>query len=59
MNSPRQEKIMANPAPGGPNDYNTKIIEEFRVNQGRVGGMWAGTTLILITTSAPSPGSSA
>jgi len=30
------------------NDYNTKIIEEFRANEGRVGGPWAGTTLILI-----------
>jgi deazaflavin-dependent oxidoreductase (nitroreductase family) len=42
------EEIMANPAPGGASDYNTKIIEEFRANQGRVGGPWAGTTLILI-----------
>src|SRR6266851_4550969 len=48
MNSPRQEEIMANSAPGGANDYNIKIIEEFRASQGRVGGMWAGTTLILI-----------
>ena len=39
---------MANPAPGEANDYNTKIIEEFRANQGRVGGMWAGTTLLLL-----------
>ena len=29
-------------------DYNTKIIEEFRANQGHVGGIWADTTLILI-----------
>jgi deazaflavin-dependent oxidoreductase (nitroreductase family) len=29
-------------------DYNTAIIEEFRANQGRVSGMWADTTLILI-----------
>jgi deazaflavin-dependent oxidoreductase (nitroreductase family) len=42
------EEIMANSAPGGANDYNAKIIEEFRANQGRVGGPWAGTTLILI-----------
>ena len=27
---------MANSAPSGPNDYNTKIIEEFRANGGRV-----------------------
>jgi len=39
---------MANSASGGANDYNTKIIEEFRANQGRVGGPWAGTTLILV-----------
>jgi deazaflavin-dependent oxidoreductase (nitroreductase family) len=29
-------------------DYNTKIIEEFRTNAGRVGGPWTGITLILI-----------
>jgi deazaflavin-dependent oxidoreductase (nitroreductase family) len=39
---------MANSAPGGANDYNAKIIEEFRANQGRVGGSWAGTTLMLV-----------
>jgi deazaflavin-dependent oxidoreductase (nitroreductase family) len=42
------EEIMANSAAGGASDYNTKIIEEFRANQGRVGGPWADTTLILI-----------
>lgn len=39
---------MANSAAGEASDYNTQIIEEFRANQGRVGGMWTGTTLILI-----------
>ncbi len=39
---------MANTAPSGRNDYNTKIIEEFRANTGRVGGPWAGITLILV-----------
>lgn len=28
--------------------YNTKIIEEFRANGGRVGGIWEGTDLILV-----------
>src|SRR5260370_17464592 len=42
------EEIMANSAAGGASDYNTQIIKEFRANQGRVGGMWTGTTLILI-----------
>ena len=39
---------MAESAPGGASDFNTKMIEEFRANEGRVGGPWAGTTLILI-----------
>ena len=39
---------MANPASGGADDYNTKIVEEFRANQGRVGGPLAGTPMILI-----------
>ena len=42
------EEIVANSAPGGASDYNTKIIEEFRANEGRVGGPWAGTPMILI-----------
>ena len=39
---------MTNSAAGGASDYNTKIIKEFRANHGRVGGPWAGITLILI-----------
>jgi hypothetical protein len=39
---------MTNPAAGEASDYNTQIITEFRANQGRVGGMWEGTTLILL-----------
>jgi deazaflavin-dependent oxidoreductase (nitroreductase family) len=39
---------MANSTPGGADDYNSKIIKDFRANEGRVGGPWAGTTLILI-----------
>ena len=39
---------MANPVPGGTSDYNTTIIEEFRAAQGRVGGPWANTPMILI-----------
>jgi deazaflavin-dependent oxidoreductase (nitroreductase family) len=34
--------------PSGASDYNAKIIEEFRANQGRVGGPWAGIALILL-----------
>jgi hypothetical protein len=39
---------MANSAAGEASDYNSEIIKEFRANQGRVGGPWAGTRLILI-----------
>jgi deazaflavin-dependent oxidoreductase (nitroreductase family) len=39
---------MADSAPDGASDYNTKIIGEFRANGGRVGGPWAGTPMILI-----------
>ena len=42
------EEIVADSAPGRASDFNTKIIEEFRANQGRVGGPWAGIPLILI-----------
>jgi deazaflavin-dependent oxidoreductase (nitroreductase family) len=39
---------VADSAPGGASDFNTRIIEEFRANRGRVGGAWAGTTLMII-----------
>ena len=39
---------MTKSAPDESSDYNAKIIKEFRANQGRVGGPWADTTLILI-----------
>jgi deazaflavin-dependent oxidoreductase (nitroreductase family) len=42
--SVRLEEIMTDSA----SDYNAKIIEEFRANEGRVGGEWAGSPLILI-----------
>jgi len=46
--SEASEEIVANSARGEASGYNSKIIEEFRANGGRVGGIWAGTTLILI-----------
>lgn len=30
------------------NDWNTRIIEEFRANQGQVGGQFAGAPMILV-----------
>jgi deazaflavin-dependent oxidoreductase (nitroreductase family) len=32
------------------NDWNRKIIEEFRENDGRVGGMFAGAPMVLLHT---------
>ena len=29
-------------------EYNAKVIAEFRANSGRVGGMWEGTPLLLL-----------
>ena len=46
----------AHRAPDEGSDYNAKIIKEFRANQGRVGGPWAGTTLILIHHIGARPG---
>jgi deazaflavin-dependent oxidoreductase (nitroreductase family) len=43
-----REEIVADSAAGEASDFNAKMIEEFRANGGRVGGPWAGTTLILI-----------
>ena len=31
-----------------PADFNTKVIEEFHANEGRVGGMFEGMTLLLL-----------
>jgi len=39
---------MATSAPGGASDFNAAIIAEFRANEGRVGGLLAGTPMILI-----------
>jgi deazaflavin-dependent oxidoreductase (nitroreductase family) len=38
------------------NDWNTKIIEEFRANGGRVGGQFAGAPLLLLTTTGAKTG---
>ena len=39
---------MAHSAPGGTDDFNDKIIEEYRANEGRVSGPLAGTPMILL-----------
>ncbi len=39
-----------------PNDFNTKIIEEFRANGGRVGGPFEGGTLLLLHTTGARSG---
>ena len=33
-----------------PNDWNQKTIDEFRANAGKVGGMFAGKTLLILHT---------
>jgi class 3 adenylate cyclase len=49
---------MAPSAPDGTNDFNNKIIEEFRANQGCVGGAGAGTPMILLHHIGAKSGSS-
>jgi deazaflavin-dependent oxidoreductase (nitroreductase family) len=39
---------MAPSVPAAATDFNTKIIEEFRASQGRIGGPLAGTPMILV-----------
>jgi deazaflavin-dependent oxidoreductase (nitroreductase family) len=38
------------------NDWNRKIIEEFRTNGGKVGGIWEGRPLLLLTTTGAKSG---
>jgi deazaflavin-dependent oxidoreductase (nitroreductase family) len=37
-------------------DFNQKIIEEFRANEGKVGGMFEGASLVLLTTKGAKSG---
>jgi deazaflavin-dependent oxidoreductase (nitroreductase family) len=38
------------------NDWNRQIIEEFRANEGKVGGPFEGATLLLLTTTGAKSG---
>ena len=37
-------------------DFNQNLIEEFRANEGKVGGMFEGATLLLLTTKGAKSG---
>jgi deazaflavin-dependent oxidoreductase (nitroreductase family) len=39
-----------------PNEWNKKIIEEFRANEGKVGGIFENTTLLLLHTTGAKSG---
>jgi deazaflavin-dependent oxidoreductase (nitroreductase family) len=41
-----------------PNDFNTQIIEEFRANDGVVGGDFTGAPMLLVTTTGARSGQS-
>jgi deazaflavin-dependent oxidoreductase (nitroreductase family) len=41
-----------------PTDFNAQIIEEFHANDGRVGGMFEGTTLLLLHHTGAKSGAS-
>lgn len=38
------------------NDFNRQVVEEFRANGGKVGGPFAGGTLLLLTTTGAKSG---
>ncbi|NUP03739.1 MAG: nitroreductase family deazaflavin-dependent oxidoreductase [Nonomuraea sp.] len=38
------------------NSFNQQIIDEFRANEGRVGGMFEGSPLVLLTTTGAKSG---
>jgi deazaflavin-dependent oxidoreductase (nitroreductase family) len=40
----------------GMNDWNRQTIEAFRANEGKVGGMWEGRPLLLLTTTGAKSG---
>lgn len=40
----------------GHRDYNRQVIDEFRANQGKVGGSLAGTPMLLLTTTGARSG---
>ncbi|TMR91184.1 nitroreductase family deazaflavin-dependent oxidoreductase [Nonomuraea basaltis] len=39
-----------------PSEFNQQIIDEFRANEGRVGGMFEGAPLVLLTTTGAKSG---
>ena len=39
-----------------PNDFNQQVIAEFRANEGKVGGPFAGSPLVLLTTTGAKSG---
>lgn len=41
-----------------PNDFNRRVIEEFRANEGKVGGPFAGASVLLLTTTGAKSGRS-
>ncbi len=43
-------------ADNSPNDWNQNIINEFRANGGKVGGMFEGSPMLLLTTTGAKTG---
>jgi deazaflavin-dependent oxidoreductase (nitroreductase family) len=39
-----------------PNDFNKNVIAEFRANEGKVGGMFSGAPMLLLTTTGAKSG---
>ena len=39
-----------------PDNYNRQVIQEFRANEGKVGGVWEHTPLLMLTTTGAKSG---
>ncbi len=53
---PAKGPIVSEQQPMSPSEFNQKIIEEFRGNAGRVGGMFENLPLVLLTTTGARTG---
>src|SRR5262245_7517501 len=52
----RSSSGRAGTGPADLNDFNQKVIQEFRANQGKVGGRYANRPLLLLTTTGAKSG---
>src|SRR6185369_6226049 len=55
---PGQPRPQGEPAMATMNEFNTKVIDEFRANAGKVGGMFTGAPMLILHTTGAKSGKS-